>query len=557
MPLLTLVTGTRNRLAYLQRMIQSIRDNIPLGIDYEINIVDGGSTDGTPEWCMSQPNINFLQHGELRGAIKAFSDGAREAAGDYTAMLNDDIVLHPYSLMKAVHHLETHHNCGAVAFADNRTMQVHGVDSYRVEQIAAIGLDGNFTMVPYGQVALYRTWLGNTAGWWGDQDIVMSKARTYGGDTYLSARIWSLGYSVDAVEGCTIDDSIANDDLRTRNAQTGHEDSQYYYTRFPKGPRLQEYPTMPNHQRERLRVLLMDIHEPALPARTAKERGLMHALAKVGLVWQIDYVNEAYDLRRAMEVWQPHILIIQMQDTDKLNVHTINEARAASPDTLVVNWNGDVYMDRLVSPAMLEALRQVDLQTTVNAKVLPVYEQKDINAAYWQIAYKQPGSPYLDSVAEYDVLFLGNCYNDERRILAARLQSLPYKVGVFGNCPAAIDNTHYHFAKSAALYQACRVAISDTYQGAEGYVSNRLFQALGEGAFVLQQYSPRLDELTGLQAGVHYIEWTDLDDLEIKIAEWLQPEYSPRRELIAAAGQEFVRRNFSYEAQVKKLWTLI
>lgn len=553
----SICTGTYNRLAYLQRMIESARANIPLGIQHQFLVVDGGSTDNTPEWCKAQPDIDFLQHGELRGAIKAFSQAAREAQGDFCLLANDDVTFHHYSIMKAVHHLETHHNCGAVAFADNRTALVSGGGTHRVEQIAAIGLDGNFTMVPYGQVALYRTWLGNEAGWWGDQDIVMSKARTYGGDTYLSSRIWSMGYTVDAVDGCMIDDSIASDDLRTRNGQTGHQDSQLYYTRFPKGPRLQAYPTIPNHQRERLRVLLMDIHEPALPARTAKEKGLMHALARVGLVWQIDYVNESYDLRKAMEVWQPHILIIQMQDTDKLNAHTINEARAASPHTLVVNFNGDVYEDRLISPAMLEALKQIDLQTTVNAKVLPVYQQAGIPSAYWQIGFKPAGEPYLSSVPEYEVLALFNCYNSDRHVLASRLQALPYKVGLYGNCPGAVGNTHYAFAQSAALYQNCKIAIGDTYPNALGYVSNRLFQALGNGAFLLQQESEGLEQYTGIKAGVHFAQWTDLDDLEDKIKYWLDPKQDKTRAKIAAAGQRFVLDNFTYHAQVSKLWQLI
>lgn len=556
--LLSLVSGTFNRLPYLQRMIESIRDNIPLGISYEINIVDGGSTDGTPEWCMSQPNINFLQHGELRGAIRSFCDGARVASGDYTALLNDDVILHPYSIMKAVHHLETHHNSGMVAFSDNRSMQIYGIDKHRVERIAAIGLDNQMTSVPYGQVALCRTWLGNQVGWWGDTDLIMKDAKTYGGDSFLSARIWSMGYTVDAVEGCAINDSIARDGLRDRNAQTGDADSKLYYARFPEGPRLKEYPTTPNHQRERLRVVLMDMHEPALPARTAKQKGLVHGLSKHGLVWHIDYGNEEYDLPRIIETWQPHILITQMHAPGKINAAALAEARSRCPSMLVVNWNGDAHLSGLTALDVLEALHHVDLQTTINAKALPVYEAAGINAAYWQIWYTPPPTPYLERVPTYDVLFQGNCYNNERLNLVERLRGMGLdKLGIYGNCPGSLGNSHYDWGMQAALYESAIINIGDTFPNTEGYCSNRVFQALGAGGFLLQQVSERLEEYTGLTDGVHYVSWTDLDDLEFKITQWLQPECAIQRETIAREGQRFVRENFSYDSQVRKLWTLI
>lgn len=556
--LVSICTGTFQRLPYLQKMVESVRSNMPLGITYELLIVDGGSTDGTPDWCKAQPDMNFLQHGELRGAIRAFDDAARQASGDFTLLANDDIVFHPYSIMKAVHHLETHHNCGMVAFSDNRSMQIYGVDKHRVERIAAIGLDNQMTSVPYGQVALCRTWLGNQAGWWGDTDLIMKDAKTYGGDSFLSARIWSMGYTVDAVDGCAINDSIARDGLRDRNAQTGDTDSKLYYARFPEGPRLKEYPTMPNHQRERLRVVLMDMHEPALPARTAKQKGLVHGLAKHGLVWHIDYGNEEYDLPRIIETWQPHILITQMHAPGKINAAALAEARSRCPSMLVVNWNGDAHLSGLTAPDVLEALQQVDLQTTINAKALPVYEAAGINAAYWQLWYTPPPTPYLERVPAHDVLFQGNCYNSERLNLVERLRGMGLdKLGIYGNCPGSLGNSHYDWGMQAALYESATINIGDTFPNTEGYCSNRVFQALGAGGFLLQQVSERLEEYTGLIDGVHYVSWTDLDDLEFKITEWLQPECAIQRETIAREGQRFVRENYSYDAQVKKLWGLL
>ena len=46
------VTGTYNRLTMLQRMIASARKSAGT-LPTELIVVDGGSTDGTLEWCKS------------------------------------------------------------------------------------------------------------------------------------------------------------------------------------------------------------------------------------------------------------------------------------------------------------------------------------------------------------------------------------------------------------------------------------------------------------------------------------------------------------------------
>jgi glycosyltransferase involved in cell wall biosynthesis len=552
--LVSVVTGTYNRLNYLQQMIDSARRNWPRHLGLNFVVVDGGSTDGTLEWLAAQPDVLTIQHGKLLGAIKAFCDGAKAATGEYVVMANDDVVFHDYSLLRAVSHLEETPTCGAVAFADNRFAQIHKTDGYRVMQAPATDLDGKDTMVNYAQVGMFRRWLGDLCGWWGADDHTMRNARTYGGDNYLSSRVWELGYSVDAVEGCNVDDLIPRDELRIANNSSGEKDSYLYYQRFPRGAQLQPGPTVGNTQEERLRVLLMDIHEPAIPARYAKEKGLADAFANVGLCWEIDYINEPWDLPAAVKTWQPHLLLAQIHDAEHIDANTLIAARNEKPDMAVVSWNGDAHEGGLISPEVLEVLKQVDLQTVVNTKVLPVYEKNGIRAEYWQIGVKYPAQPYAGSVPEWDCLFLGNCYSGERRDLVNTIRSVKgLRVGVYGNCPGNTGNTHYDFAHSTELYKHCKVAISDVYPNTEGFVSNRLFQALAAGAFVLQQHSPRLDELTGLRAGVHYVEWTDLKDLKRKLRKWSSENRDPERKKIADEGKAFVRDNFSYDRQVEKL----
>src|SRR5690606_41787474 len=64
---------------------------------------------------------------------------------------------------------------------------------YRTEGIGATLPDGTPTMVTYAQVGMFRRDVGDAAGWWGADDDVMRAARTYGGDSFLSARLWAMG----------------------------------------------------------------------------------------------------------------------------------------------------------------------------------------------------------------------------------------------------------------------------------------------------------------------------------------------------------------------------
>lgn len=555
--LLSIVSGTWNRLNYLSRMVASVRSQIPRHIKYEFVIVDGGSSDGTIQWCKTQPDIVLIEHGELRGAIPAFCDGARAARGQYVVMANDDVEFHPNSLMRAIAYLEDNRTCGGVAFADNRQMQLGKADKHQTEGMPAIGIDGKPAWVTYAQVGMFRKWLGDRVGWWGDKDPIMSKARTYGGDNLLSSRIYELGYSIDPVEGCTVDDLIPRDGLRARNNESGAADSKLYYTAYPRGPQLRDSVAITNPQHDALRTIVLDIHDPHLPARTAKEYGLAEAFAKVSHCWAVDIANESFDLPKMAETWRPHVLFIQLHDTTKIDANTLSRARALKPDMLVLTWNGDAHLSGLIAPDILEVLRYSDLQLIVNTKALPTYEQHGIRAAYWQIGLKEPAAPYEGDVPAHDILWQGNCYSPERLALLTAIRETGYEVGVYGHCPDAIGYTHADFPKQFALYTSAKIVVSDTFPNTEGYVSNRLFQALGAGGFVLQEYSPRLDELTGLQAGIHYVEWQDLADLQRLIREWLQPECEGQRRAIAHTGMQFVRQNFSYDSQVRKLWQLL
>lgn len=563
--LISIVTGTYNRFDLLRGMIESARRYLHFGLAYEFVVVDGGSTDGTLEWCKTQADIVLIEHGGLHGAIKAFTDGAYQARGKYVLLANDDIQFIDYSILSSISYLENHPTCGAVAFADDRKA-VSKPDGFHVQTMTVADVSGKQISVPYAQVGLYRRWLGDLCGWWGAYDPQF-KSHTYGGDNYLTARILEYGYGVDAVKDVRVKDIVARDNLRDINIKREDETVNAgggYYKRFLTPPQLKTSTVVDNPELPSgLRILYLPIFESKVyPHHRTQKRGLREALQRMGSVIEVDYLNEPYDLCELVRTWMPDILITQCQ-RDFINLTVMREAALIAPEMLVLNWNGDVYLDALVAPESLAWLQEcVDLQLVVNAAALPTYQSAGIPAAYWQCGYEPvQGSVKISVTDAPDVVLMGSAYSQHRHELAQILIEMPYTVHLVGtgwvNYPDHnAGNTTYDFEVSNAIRRAAKIEVGDNqYPNDTGFVSNRVFDSLyAGGALLLHQRVHKLEDYTGLKAGVHYVEWTDYADLRAKIVYYLTPKNEAKRAKIVKAGAEYVRKHHSFDARLRELF---
>jgi len=553
-PYVSIVTGTYNRIDSLKRMVKSVRSSVGLGIPYELVIVDGGSTDGSLEWLRKQPDVVLIEQGELLGIVKAFDAGFKAAKGKYVIIANDDIEFRYESIQNSLAFMNDNLDCGIGCFPQNRYSP-----EYKVAEIPAVK-DGKKTRAYYGQVCIIPKWLGDKVGWWGDY-------KHYAGDNEISCNVHELGFKVLPMESCCINDYVVKDELRRKNSDTNgnraHEDSEKWVKKWTRngllGPNLYPAPGMASPLKRDKRIVYAPIYEEhEFPHQLQTKHGLRDALAEKFLVSEINYRQNTDNLYYAISMFMPDVVLIQYHNPKYLTYDFMMRVKEEFPKTTFVSWNGDYSLAMLRSPAYIQVLKLFDLATFVTADVAVEYELQGINFKYWQIGYEDY-TPLPQSQIQkdkYDVMFLGNCYNPIRVQMGQMLRyHKDWKVGLFGKWPTHIKAdgiNQYNFIDGDALYRSSKIAIGDNlYPQSIGYVSNRLFQALHAGAFMLQQNIPGMEEFLGLKDGVHLIIWNTLEELEYLIGEWRDREADRRN--IANAGKRFVDKNHSFQNRVEEL----
>ena len=569
---LSIVTGTYNRITHLQCMVVSVRrsfENV-YGLSYQIVVVDGGSQDGTQDWCKSQPNLLLIEHGTLKGAVKAFNDGALAATGDYVILANDDIEFIGDSVLRAWVFMQRHPDCGMGCFFQDRNGQ-----DWHVEGMPCI-VNGEQKHLPYGQVCIVSKWLGDRLGWWGDY------LHTYGGDNELSANIYEAGWKILPMDNCRIHDDSPDDDLRRINNITGAKDPRAVRGAHPDswawgrkwrhgnmaGPVVRDRPTIFGDTPIMNRTLYLPIFEQGWAVQKEQKRGLREALARYGVVDEFDYVSLAASMGRSGMMTllaerasrlRPTTILTQLHGPDPIGPSEIARLRQVVPEARIVNWNGDYWPENLLSPQGLELARAVDLQLTVNRDALEEYRRLSINAGYWQIGWEPDGVSDDPLAVECDVVFLGNGYSRDRQEFVRNLRKLSgitFRLWGQGWPDGwAQGQCLYDFKAACRIYRSARLSLGDSQWPESGFVSNRVMQALAAGGSALcHQWFRGMEDL-GLRDGETCVVWRSFPELVDKMIHYLNRD--GERQRIAEAGKALALERHSFDRRVEELRGMI
>jgi glycosyltransferase involved in cell wall biosynthesis len=565
---ISVVSGTYNRLALLQRMVASARrsaGDLPL----EIVLVDGGSKDGTIEWCKGQKDIRLIEHGKLLGGIRAYNDGFAAATGDYVVIGNDDITFDGETIARAYHYITEHPKVGQIAFRHHyqrRGQPEHG----RIQ--GAYGY-------PYGQCSMLPKWLGDAAGWWGDAGM-----KTYGGDTHLSLRLWEMGWGVAGLQGCSVTDYEHDDELRNINSDSprmggkSHPDltafARTWNDRLPHRTAWLEAPVntvLHKAARGNLRTLRF---KGMMAANDDMRHALIDEMSRFGEGRQINQMKEARDhgmakyqdrVKAIIADFKPDLVIFQAQRKNNVLPETVLWLRKTYPDMYFVNFDGDCHFP--LTSFQFEIAAAVHLQLVVSPTLFPHYAAQGIGVGYWPIGierdYDVPRAKKLDGP---DVLFLGALYGEgvfpeaiTRRDAVKALYDSDLKFGLSGNGWHTIGikcgRTNEKHAENATLMARTKMTLSIS-QASQfwGYTSDRLYNICSTGCPALVQRFAGMEQ-HGYEDGETCIAWKTIPEMLEKTRYYL--EHDKEREAIGAAGKVMTLERHTWKRRVEGLLAMI
>lgn len=569
----SVVSGTYNRLPLLKQMVESARASAQ-GLSLQIVLVDGGSTDGTQDWCRTQEDITLLEHGELRGAILAYNDGCNAAVGEYVVIGNDDITFNGDTIRRAYTYMEANPEVGQVAFGHAYQRRAGGREP-RVQ--------GAFGYV-YGQCCMTRRWLGDLAGWWGDEGM-----RTYGGDTRLSLRLWEMGWPVVPVEGCSVTDHEHEDELRDINSDSPwrvareqkktHPDLEKFNRAWPRSriPERADWVSAPSKRviRKAMAGTLRSMRFksqmfPGAPTRTA----LIDALRAYGPATQVAQTDIIKDLGRAafqdkarelIRQFMPDLIIWQTQRENNIQPQTVQQIRNEMPWIFHINWDGDTHYP--ITEFHYAIARAVHLQLIVSPSWFPSYAARGIGVGYWPIGIEQE---YIDQARGEptgpDVLFTGALYGEGvfpeaefRRDAVVAMAKSGLDFALYGpgwpRVGLTTKATSEKHADNAKLMSTAKMTLSIS-QASDlwGYTSDRLYNITATGCPALIQRFAGMEQ-HGYVDGETCIAFDSIEDMIAKARYYLKHE--AEREEIGRRGKEMTLARHTWAHRVEGLWAML
>jgi hypothetical protein len=152
---------------------------------------------------------------------------------------------------------------------------------------------------------------------------------------------------------------------------------------------------------------------------------------------------------------------------------------------------------------------------------------------------------------DINVLFVGGDYFKNRKTLFDSLKAWYGKGFVLiGNTP---DNQVRGLALNE-LYASSKVVVGDS-QPSPRYWSNRIYETLGRGGFLIHPYVEGLEE--EFEIGKHLVTFPRGDFAKLKELIDYYLEHDEEREQIRKAGFEHIKKHYTYKERCKELINIL
>lgn len=110
---ISFVIVSLNTCDYLENCLESLLTSIGQSLQFEIIVVDNGSTDSTIEMLTNGfPQVKILNYETNLGYTKAMNLGLKMCKGDFLVQLNPDVIIYPGTFQKIISYLNQNKDVG-------------------------------------------------------------------------------------------------------------------------------------------------------------------------------------------------------------------------------------------------------------------------------------------------------------------------------------------------------------------------------------------------------------------------------------------------------------
>lgn len=305
---------------------------------------------------------------------------------------------------------------------------------------------------------------------------------------------------------------------------------------------------------------------------------LLKALRELEHDVEIFNYREAQDLPQELEEWvqshRPEIhLLFQGEKFRPADIEWLKQR-----EIYTILWNHDVHAD--LPTWLLELAGCHDFYFNIARGMIPHYRERGIENCAWLSEGVDPESYTFDAISaeerrrfETDAVMVGNIsrfssYRVRRKMIARLLGSglkvqwwgprIPRKLKNWAFLPSRVARSwggRYIWNEDYAKVVACsKIFVArDINPEIDCSVSNRIYAALGSGAFYLTWYNRGMEDLFVIDKEIVVFE--DLDEMVEKARYYL--DHSAERRAIAEAGKQRVLRDYTWKHRFQEMFEIV